>query len=280
MKRVAILGSPDKPLAESAVARLRRWLEDRAEVVFARLTYESAAVIDHTPDLLFVLGGDGTLISAVHGLGAHQVPIVGVNLGKLGFLADFTLDDLERNGEFLFNSPPVTRRVMLEVSLERADGGTFVSPAVNDCVVLAGPPFRLIELLVACDGDRVMNLRGDGVICSTASGSTAHNLSAGGPILEPTSQSLLLTPICPHALSFRPVAVDVSHEIIIEAREVNAGTTVSIDGRVLRPFAAGDRLRLRRYGSDFLLVRNPTDSVWTALRKKLKWGDSPIDESA
>ncbi|MCA9242377.1 MAG: NAD(+)/NADH kinase [Phycisphaerales bacterium] len=280
MKRVAIIGSPEKRLAQATLERLRVWLAGRAELAFCELTYDSARTLAFNPDLLFVLGGDGTLISAVHGLGLTQIPIIGVNLGKLGFLADFTMDQLESGGDFLFAEPPVTRRVMLDVRLERANGGVFQTPAVNDCVVLAGPPFRMIVLEVRSDSDQVMTVRGDGLITATASGSTAHNLSAGGPILEPTAQSMLLTPICPHALSFRPVAVDVGREITIVPHETNHGTTVSVDGRLQEPFAEGDRLTIRRYGADFLLVRNPTHSIWRALRGKLKWADGPTNGSS
>ncbi len=279
-KRVAIIGSPEKHLAEATLARLHAWLTPHANLVFAELTYDSGRALAHQPELLFVLGGDGTLISAVHGLGLTQIPIVGVNLGKLGFLADFTIDQLEGGGDFLFNDPPLTRRVMLDVRIERPNQAPFQTPAVNDCVVLAGPPYRMIELEVRSDQDVVMNMRGDGLIAATASGSTAHNLSAGGPILEPTAQSILLTPICPHALSFRPVALDVGREITIIPHETNAGTTVAVDGRLLEPFAPRDRLTIRRYAADFLLVRNPNHSIWRALRGKLKWADGPVNGDA
>jgi NAD+ kinase len=276
MMRVAIIGSPEKEAAAETLERTRRWLEGRAEVVFAELTYDSSRSLSGRPEMLVVLGGDGTLIAAVHGLREKQLPIVGVNLGKLGFLAEFTIDDLEREGDFLFRGDlPITRRVMLDVRVERIGGSFFRTPAVNDCVIFAGPPFRMIEMTVEADGDEVARVRGDGLIVATASGSTAHNLSAGGPILEPTAESFILTPICPHALTYRPLTLDSRRRIVLRVTQANPGTTVAIDGHICRPFQANDRIVLTRYEADCLVVRNPKRSAWYALRQKLMWGESP-----
>lgn len=276
MRRIAILGSPDKAGTPGALERIRAWAAGRAEIVFADISYDSRRVLPLRPELLAVLGGDGTLIAAAHGLAGDQLPILGVNLGKLGFLAEFSVDQIERDGEFLFDGHiPVTRRVMLDVQLDRADGTGFSSPAVNDCVILAGPPFRMIEVNVEADGDPVLQVRGDGLIVATASGSTAHNLSAGGPILEPTAEAFVVTPICPHALTFRSVAISSRRTLVIRAIEANEGTAVVIDGRERRTLTIGDRLVISRYAADFLLVRNPASSVWSALRRKLRWGEGP-----
>jgi len=276
MTRVAAIGSPEKESVPPTFDRVCRWLRDRANLVFSEVTYESSRVLPHSPDLIVVLGGDGTLISAAHNLRLRQLPIVGVNLGKLGFLAEFTIEQLERNGQFLFDGRPlVTRRVMLDVRIETARGAVYETPAVNDCVLLSGPPFRMIEIRVEADGEDIAEIRGDGLIIATATGSTAHNLSAGGPILEPTAEAFLLTPICPHALTFRPVAMDSRRTVVVRGTRVNDGTTVVIDGREQHPFTLGDRLIIRRYSADFLLVRNPSRSSWYALRRKLMWGENP-----
>lgn len=277
MTRVAIIGSPHKHSVGETFPRVRRWLEARAEIVFAEITYDAGKALPHKPELLFVLGGDGTLIAAVHCLGKTQIPIAGVNLGKLGFLAEFTIEQLEEQGDFLFDGePPVTRRVMLDVQLENDGKLKFRTIAVNDCVVLAGSPFRMIELSIEADGDSVAHTRGDGLIVATASGSTAHNLSAGGPILEPTAESILLTPICPHALTFRPLAIGAHRRIMIRVDQANDGTCAVIDGHGCRPLEAGDRILISRYPADFLLVRNPRHSAWHALRQKLRWAEPPV----
>lgn len=276
VQRVAVIGSPDKPAAREALERAARWSASRATVVFSEITYDSQKALAAHPDLLIVLGGDGTLITAVHGLGERQLPIVGVNLGKLGYLSDFTIEELEQEGDFLFSGQlPITRRVMMDVALEPVDGSHYRAPAVNDCVILAGPPFHMVELTVAVDGDDVADMRGDGLIVATPSGSTAHNLAAGGPIIEPTGAAFILTPICPQALTYRPVVMDARRRIVVRIAQANPGTTVAIDGRFTRPAQAGDRIVITRYAADFLLVRNPQSSEWHALRRKLRWGEGP-----
>lgn len=274
MKRIAIIGSPQKPDVGATMTRLRRWLEGRAEVVFAQISYDSAGAVPARPDLLIVLGGDGTMLAAVHGLGMDQVPILGVNIGKLGYLAEFTIEQLEREGDFLFAGElPVTRRLMLDVCIEHADSRQVRTLAVNDCVILAGYPFRMIDIHVQADGDEVANIRGDGLIISTASGSTAHNLAAGGPILEPTAESFIFTPICPHALTYRSVVLDSRRRLAATVTRANEGTIAIVDGRVREPVAVGERVIITRYPRDFLLVRNPRHSVWTTWRRKLRWGE-------
>jgi NAD+ kinase len=275
LRRVAILASPDKPGAAEALKRLRAWLKGRADIVFAEATHDTTRLVAQLPELLVVLGGDGTLIGAVHGLGATQAPIVGVNLGKLGFLADFTIEDIEQHGDFLFEPEvPVLPRLLLDVRLKQ-NGETLQTLAVNDCVIRDGFPFRMIEIMVKADAERVAEIRGDGLIVATPSGSTAHNLSAGGPILEPSGSSFILTPICPHALTFRPLVMDARREVHIRVNRANEGTHVTIDGRIVRRFSIGDEIVIRKHAAEFLLVRNPRRSSWYALRQKLFWGRSP-----
>jgi len=273
---VAIMGSPDKPGVPDALSRTGRWLAGRAAVVFSGITYDSQRALASRPDLLMVLGGDGTLIAAVHGLREQQVPIVGINLGKLGYLADFTVDELEREGDFLFSGQlPITRRTMMAVRVERANGAATDSPAVNDCVIFAGAPFHMMELSVEVDGAEVADVRGDGLIIATPSGSTAHNLAAGGPIVEPTGESFILTTICPQALTYRPLVLDAGRRIVVRITHANEGSTVATVGGVIAPVGVGDRIVISRYPADFLLVRNPRHSEWHALRRKLRWGEPP-----
>ncbi len=276
IRRVAVIGSPQKPAAVAALDEVRRWVQARADLVFADITFDSRAALAQKPELLIVLGGDGTLISAAHRLERDQIPILGVNLGKLGFLADFTLPQLETFGDFLFTGPlPISRRLMLNVRIENGDAPTETL-AVNDCVVVAGPPFRMIQMTALVDGDEVARVRGDGLIVATPTGSTAHNLSAGGPIVEPTATSMIVTPICPHALTFRPLVLSAEHELVLTPRRTNPGTHVVIDGRTAVSLHNNDRVIIRRYPTDFLLVRNPRDTAWTALRRKLMWGAGPV----
>lgn len=276
VRRVALMGSPDKPAAPQTLERVQGWVAPQAEVVFADLTYDGTQALAAEPDLLMVLGGDGTLIAAVHSLGTRQIPIVGVNLGKLGYLADFTIEELEQEGAFLFSGQlPVTRRTMMQVTLANVDGRSFTSAAVNDCVIHAGPPYHMIHVRVDVDGDEVALVRGDGLIVATPSGSTAHNLAAGGPIVEPTGQALILTPICAHALAYRPLVMDAGRRVVIRMQQANPGTTMVLDGSICRPFQLSDHITITRFPADFLLVRNPRRSEWHALRRKLRWGEGP-----
>lgn len=278
VERVAIIGSPMKPAAVEGIERARRWLNGRAELVFADLTFDSREAWKHAPELLIVLGGDGTIISAAHNLGYDQVPILGINLGKLGFLTEYTLAQLESFGDFLFQGPlPISRRLMLDVSVGKPDSAWRMM-AVNDCVVVSGPPFRIIPLNVYVDAEEVARMRGDGLIVASPTGSTAHSLSAGGPIVEPTAPAILLTPISPHALTFRPTVLDSHHQVGIQLREPQEGVHVVIDGRFVRPIGPDDRITIRRHAAEFLLVRNPRDSAWAALRRKLMWGAGPVEE--
>lgn len=276
MTRVAIIGSPDKESASETLERLRRWLKGRAEIVFAELTYASEQLLDRRPELLFVLGGDGTLIGAAHNLLQRQLPIVGINLGKLGFLTEFTIEQIEQEGDFLFRqSLPITRRVIMQVRMERNGVIGDELMAVNDCVVVSGPPFRMITVTVEADGDAVAEVRGDGMIVATPSGSTAYNLAAGGPILEATAEAIILTPLAAHTLTFRPLVLAADHRIVVRLIRANEGTTAAIDGRFHLPFQVGDCLIITRYPADFMLVRNPRHSGWYNLRKKLMWGQNP-----
>ncbi len=276
VRRVALVGSPDKERVSTIMSRTRRWLQTRAEVVFNEVTYDTQRALAARPDLIVVFGGDGTLIAAVHGLREHQVPILGINLGKLGYLADFTVAELEREGEFLFSGElPITRRIMMNVTVEHADGSASQSPAVNDCVILAGPPFHMVQVQVEADGDKVADIRGDGLIIATPSGSTAHNLAAGGPVVEPTGESFILTPICPQALTFRPLVMNARRRIVLRVTQANQGTALVVDGRVVSGFQPSDRIVITRHVADFLLVRNPQHNQWYALRRKLRWGEGP-----
>lgn len=277
MTRVAVIGSPEKESVPQTMERACRWLAERAEVVFSELTYDSSRALAKRPDLLVVLGGDGTLIAAVHNLRERQLPIVGVNLGKLGFLAEFTVEQLEGNGQFLFEAaPPVTRRVMLDVRLEQADGGVFETLAVNDCVLLSGPPFRMIEMRVEADGEDVAEIRGDGLIIATASGSTAHNLSAGGPILDPTMPAIVLSPICPHTLSLRPLVLPDSVRLGL-AVEGSTEMDLTLDGQEGFRVGPETRVVVERSADVVGLIRPPGRTFFDVLSAKLSFGGERVE---
>ena len=232
-------------------------------------------------DFAIVFGGDGSIISTARNLSRASIPLIGVNVGKLGFLAEFSVGELKDFFPSLATETvPTYRRMMLRC---RVLGGSdrsnpaerFCSTAVNDVFVAAGPPFRAIELQILVDGQPLAGCVSDGLIISTPTGSTAYNLSAGGPILSPKIEAMVITPICPHSLSFRPIVINAESTIEVVGIRVNEGTTVSIDGQVSLGLSSDDVVRVEREDSDFLVVSNPLRSQWDTLATKLRWAEKP-----
>lgn len=240
-------------------------------------------------NLILVLGGDGTLLSVARRLQGRQIPVMGVNYGRLGFLAGFQPDELHKYfGELVEGKLPISSRQMLDVSVITApqqcdlmNEAEVVAKrsahvlALNDAVVTAGPPFHMIELSLGVDGEFGVHVWGDGVIVCTPSGSTAYNVSAGGPILNPPVRAFCVTPIAPHSLSFRPVIVPSDLRIMLIARQVNRGTTLVCDGQDAARLKKGDQVIIRRADRDLLLVENPHSRRWRALAEKLHWASTP-----
>ena len=171
----------------------------------AELSLDGELALQAGAGRVIVLGGDGTLLGVSRSLGSHQVPLVGVNLGKLGFLAEFTVEELQQQFDRVVSDESlIEQRMLLQVAVLRLRTVRFESLSVNDCVVRAGPPFRMVNLSIAIDGLPLTVVRGDGLIVSTPNGSTAHNLSAGGPIVQSGVKAIVLTPLCPHSLTPPP----------------------------------------------------------------------------
>ena len=244
-----------------------------AELVGTGILGEAPFLAAHRPDRVIVLGGDGSILAVARELGPCQVPIAGVNLGKLGFLAEFSAADVGRHLDAILHNPGiVSTRMMLHAVITRPEGQTVQSLAVNDCVVHAGPPYRMIDLSITVDGKHLTDFSGDGLVLATPSGSTAHNMSVGGPIVQSEVRALILTPIAPHSLTHRPLVVAGQSNIEVVARRANNGSMVVVDGQVPLSFNAGDRLLVSQAGCEFQLVHNPDQPPWYTLTKKLKWG--------
>lgn len=235
----------------------------------------------HTPDLAVVLGGDGTLLSAARRL--TGVPLLGVNIGKVGFMAGFELDTLAARSDDVFGQGPLAIREARTVTAELRDGETgavkYRGRAINEFVVTAGPPFRMVTLTLSIDGAAGPSVSGDGLIIATPTGSTAYNVSAGGPILAPGVDAMVLTPIAAHSLSFRPIVVPATSKVSLTVNSVNAyegsGTTLVIDGQVHERVGEGDSIVFTG-GEPVRLVVDPASSYWTTLRSKMGWASSPL----
>lgn len=234
-------------------------------------------------DLIVVLGGDGTLLAQARRCATLHLPMLGVNVGSLGFLAEFDTDSFVRFAPLLFDHVElkIADRMMLsaEVFTERDTAPFFQGIALNDAVVTAGPPFRMIQIDVSIDNEPGPTLRGDGVIVSTPVGSTAYNVSAGGPIVSPDLDSLIITPIAANSLASRPVVIPSHRTIelhILGAHDTPAiGATLVLDGQVHTQLQAGWRVKLTRSSKSIRLVRNPDSTDWSTLIRKLHWAAQP-----
>jgi len=225
-----------------------------------------------TADVLIVLGGDGTLIRAVRALGERAVPVFGVNLGYLGFLTAFTADEAPAEFErVLAGDFAIEQRVCLGCELIRAAGGGLRVRAFNDAVISAAAISRIANIRVEIDGAWVTTYRADGLIVASPSGSTAYAMAAGGPIVMPGTNALILAPICPHMLTMRPLVVPADARISVRQEDDNPPMVVTFDGQHSEQVGPGDRLEIARDPGRVLLVRPPRDQ-FDILRTKLKWG--------
>ena len=228
-------------------------------------------------DRAVVVGGDGTIMAALRQFIDRGVPVVGINIGRLGFLAEFHTHELEAHATSIFGSAPVVReRMVLSVSVRGPDGATrYEGLAVNDCVVTAGAPFRMIELALRLGSEAGPEFLGDGIIVATPVGSTAYNASAGGPIVHPDVEAIVVTPSAAHSLAFRPVVLP--SRLTVEARVVraNEGTTLVLDGHINVSLRVGDTVVAKRHHDMARIVARPDSSYWETLVDKMRWAESP-----
>ncbi|MBX3407424.1 MAG: NAD(+)/NADH kinase [Phycisphaeraceae bacterium] len=286
MPRTALLiTNAAKPDAVAAAPMVRALVEGAGGRVAAELAAASSPVQPAElkgVDLAVVLGGDGTLLSQSRRFVAHGLPLLGVNLGKLGYMAEFDLDALRQHAAAVFGDAPldVLDRPLLTIDAVRGGRAVVTGVALNDVVVTAGPPYRMISLSVRIDGHPGPRIEGDGLIVSTPIGSTAYNVSAGGPIVAPDVPAMVVTPIAAHSLSFRPVVVSLDSVVEIGIERANraddSGTTLVLDGQAAAQLLDGDVVRIRRNGKSAKFVRNPEGSYWATLINKMRWAAPPV----
>jgi NAD+ kinase len=218
------------------------------------------------------IGGDGTLINHGRTLSKLDIPLVGVNSGRLGFLAKFDAKSLIAHRNSVFKTNPDTVRVMLlDISIDNQEP----SIAMNEAMIASGAPFRILELGLSIDGVPAPTLRGDGVIIATPTGSTAHNASAGGPIVDPSANAFILTPIAAHSLAVRPIVLDGKANITVEVLQANDGTSLVIDGQVHCTMKQGMKIQVQQSSQSLSIVLNPSCSYWNTLVDKLHWAAPP-----
>jgi NAD+ kinase len=235
-------------------------------------------------DVLVVIGGDGTLLSQARRFASMGVPMLGVNMGRLGFLAEFDVASLRNMASTIFGDGALTTRnfsaLRVEVIGKRSSKPRFTAMAINEAVITAGPPFRLISLGLAIDGYEGPVVRGDGMMVATPLGSTAYNLAAGGPIMGPDVDAFVVTAMAAQSLAFRPVVVSSGSTIEITMLKVNdetpgSGTALVIDGQTHVHVGGGDRLRISKDKPLLRFVQNPLSNYWSRLIGKLNWAVAP-----
>jgi NAD+ kinase len=297
MKRIGIIGKKNKPEAASVARSLVEWLQPKKIEVYveeemARLLLTSGPSspvnlpfsdsyihsvemrdIPNHAEMIIVLGGDGTLLSIARLVGDHDVPILGVNLGGLGFLTEITLEELYRvlekviQGDFITNE-----RVILNAAIIRRGERMAEFTVLNDAVINKGALARIIDLETTINGEYLTTFKSDGLIISTPTGSTAYNLSAGGPIVYPSLHCIIVTPICPHTLTNRPIVIpdDVEIQAILKTKQQEV--ILTLDGQQGFSLEFEDVVEVKKAENRILLIKSPYRHYFEVLREKLKWG--------
>lgn len=300
--RVLLLPNLGKALVSEALESFRPWLAEHAEIVgefgTREVTLENAASLP-AADLAIVLGGDGTLLSQARVMVEVDVPILGINFGKLGFLAEFSVEDVQKHWSAIASGRTrMSERIMLQVAVypegspqwgglngEGNHGSSqmpepvFTGTALNDAVIVAGPPYRMVELELIIEPQwsrqSATTFTGDGVVVSTPSGSTAYNLSAGGPIISPGIDGMCVAPLNPQSLAFRPIVFSGQCDCWMHLHRANEGTSLVLDGQTSTPLSVGQQIQVTKYDKTLSLIHNPELSYWTMLSHKMHWAARP-----
>jgi len=284
IRAAGIVCKPIRDVVCSVVPPLVEWLrahkievfvdKETRECIDTKAPVMARESIGEKIQLLIVLGGDGTLLSAARALGAHNVPILAVNLGGLGFLTSVTLDELYPMLEQILSGQHRTgERMMLEAEVVRGGKSTERHTALNDAVANKGALARMLDFDVSVDGDHVGRYRADGLIVATPTGSTAYSLAAGGPIVHPGLDAFVITPICPHMLTNRPLVIPDTSRVEIDFSAASGPVYVTVDGQIGIQLMPMDALLIRKSASKVAFVQPPRKTYFEILRSKLRWGE-------
>lgn len=290
IKLLGIVAKTKSGLATEAVSRLVAWLKERGLEYI--IDTESAKVANITSgvskvelikeaDLIVVLGGDGTFLGVARMMDGRQVPILGINLGGLGFLTEFAYEEmlpaLEKvvEGDYVFED-----RIMLDTDISREGKKVASFTALNDIVITRGALARMVNIKVLVSGIFLNNYTADGLIVSTPTGSTAYNLSAGGPIVHPAHNAIIISPICPHTLTNRPIVIPDSVDVELSLDDDHSGeAVVTVDGQVGFQLSVRDVIVVRRSKDITRIIQSPHKNYYQLLRGKLKWGETIRNEN-
>ncbi len=271
--RLIVLTGSDHPEVRTAWDMLLPLLEETDGIeVIGEFTRSEDIESDISADVVIVLGGDGSILRGCRQMGHNQLPMAGINLGRLGFLADLTLEEFQtrlpqlRNGEF-----EVGEHLMFECTHQLLDGSIHTDLGLNEVTIASANALKMVDISLEIDHQPVTTFSCDGLILSTPVGSTAHNLSAGGPILRQDLQAFCVTPICPHTLTVRPIVDTADRTYNLSVSETRDGAMLVIDGQISRPFLPGEQVTVRRANATFKKIRFSGHSYYSTLHRKLGW---------
>ena len=285
IKKIGITANIEKERIADHIRSLIKWLEEKGVKVF--LEMEISRKIAHAggmkwnelarnSQMVVALGGDGTMLRTARYLAGHRVPILGINMGSFGYLTEVNLNEIHSTLELIIEGKFVTeKRMMLDVSIKRGKTVTNVGDVLNDVVINRGDLSRMNELEVEVNGKYLTTYKGDGLIVSTPTGSTAYSLSAGGPIVFPGKDLIIINPICPHTLTNRPIIFSEDSNLKITLWSKDKGAMLTLDGQEAHRIKSGDAVIVKRSKHSITLVLSPYRSYGEILRSKLGWGDLP-----
>ena len=276
--RLLVLARDDIAQVKQGAAEVIAFLRAQPNVQLVEAPFSADGALDHQDaDLVLVLGGDGTILRACHRLGRNQLPILGVNFGRLGFLADLSPDEFREMFPVLLQRPfRVVEHLMFECELQRQDGSIETYLGLNESIVGAANSLQMIEVRLTIDDRSVATYSCDGLIISTPVGSTAHSLSAGGPILRKELNAFVITPICPHTLSNRPLVDAAECVYSMSLTETSNEAFLVVDGQYRCPMQTGDVVRVKRAPVTFKLLEFPGRNYYATLHRKLGWSGQPL----
>lgn len=275
MKKILVLGDLSKKKIHDVIYRLKSWFEKQVSIEVIDLSKEKKFE-KMAAEMAVVFGGDGAILSTCRGLGRNQIPIVGVHMGKFGFLAELVEKDVCACLEKIFvGNYLIRKRMLLLCRVERTGKTINESVGINDAVISRSSLSRLISVKLNINGEDVSTYRADGLIISTPLGSTAHSLSAGGPILTPDLNAFVIVPICPHTLTNRPLVVSGNVKIELELLSQMNGIGVTVDGQVFTELEIGDKIKVERSDIEIQMIDTGARTFYDVLREKLHWGGHP-----
>jgi len=285
IKKFGIAANIEKEKIADHVRSLKKWLEERGAKVFLETEISGKILSDggyswselaRKAEVAVVLGGDGTILRSARYLAVHRVPILGINMGGLGYLTEVNLNEIHSTMELILKGKFVTeKRMMLDVSVQHGKTVAGIGSVLNDVVMNRGDLSRMNELEVEVDGEYLTTYKGDGLIVSTPTGSTAYSLSAGGPIVFPGKDLILINPICPHTLTNRPIIFSEDAHLRITLWSKDKGAMLSLDGQETHKIKSGDVVIVKKSRHATMLILSPYRSYGEILRSKLGWGDLP-----